>query len=102
MPAYLLFIREGEIFDPEMMAKYKAHNRSGNSHIPVKPLVAYGAMETLEGEAADGVVILEFPTMDDARAWYNAPDYQEASQFRKAAANYRAILIEGFDPAKMG
>jgi uncharacterized protein (DUF1330 family) len=52
-------------------------------------------METLEGEAADGNVLLEFPTADDARAWYHSDEYQAAAEHRKLAAHYRAFLVEG-------
>ena len=52
-------------------------------------------METLEGEAPDGVVMLEFPTVEDAKAWYFSPGYQAAAQHRKKGAHYRVILVEG-------
>ena len=51
--------------------------------------------KTLEGEAPDGVVMLEFPTVEDAKAWYFSPGYQAAAQHRKKGANYRVILVEG-------
>jgi uncharacterized protein (DUF1330 family) len=94
LAAYIIFIREGEVVDPEAMAAYQAGNRGGAPAPGLKPLVVYGAMETLEGEAADGVVLLEFPDMDSARTWYNG-DYQERARLRQKAAPYRAILVEG-------
>ncbi len=95
MAAYMIFIREGEVFDPEQMAAYQNRNRENTSPGTLKPLVVYGAMETLEGEAADGIVLLEFPTADDARAWYHSDEYQAAAEHRKLAAHYRAFLVEG-------
>ncbi|UVO54289.1 DUF1330 domain-containing protein [Sphingomonas sp. SUN039] len=95
MPAYALFIREGEVSDPEEMAKYQAMNRAGTRPVSVKPLIVYGAMETLEGAAPDGIVLLEFPTMADAKAWYHSDAYQAAAAHRKSAAPYRAIFVEG-------
>jgi len=59
------------------------------------PLVLYGAMESLEGEAPDGVVILQFPTVEDAKTWYHSPGYQAAVPHRKEGANYRAFIVEG-------
>ena len=59
------------------------------------PLVVYGALEALEGDAPDGVVILRFPTVEDARAWYNSPAYQAAVAYRKKGADYRAFIVEG-------
>lgn len=94
MAAYMIFIREGEIVDHEAMAAYQGGNRSGGAVAGVKPLVVYGAMETFEGEPADGVVILEFADMASARDWYNG-DYKERAKLRQKAAPYRAILVEG-------
>lgn len=94
MAAYMIFIREGEIVDHEAMAAYQSGNRSGGAVAGVKPLVVYGAMETFEGEPADGVVILEFADMQAARDWYNG-DYKERAKLRQQAAPYRAMLVEG-------
>jgi uncharacterized protein (DUF1330 family) len=93
MPAYAIFIREGEIVDPEAMAAYQSGNRSG-APADMKPLVVYGAMEALEGEAPHGVVILQFPDMVSAREWYHG-DYFERAKLRQKAASYRAFLVEG-------
>ena len=98
MPAYMIFIREAEIFNVEEMALYQAGNgESGPSH-GIKPLVVYGKMEALEGVAPDGMVVLEFPDTASAKAWYNDPSYQARSEHRKRAADYSAILVEGWAP----
>lgn len=95
MPAYAVFIREGAVTDAESMAKYQSGNRGGQPVEGIKPLTVYGAMEQLEGEACDGVVILEFPDMQSARDWYYSEDYQSRVPFRQQAAPYRAFLVEG-------
>ncbi len=95
MATYMIFIREGEIVDPEAMAAYQSGNRSGASPAGLKPLVVYGAMETFEGDPADGVVILEFANAEDAKAWYFSPEYQERAKLRQKAAPYRCIMVEG-------
>ena len=95
MATYMIFIREGEIFNPEEMAVYQNANRENIGQYNLKPLVVYGDMETMEGDAPDGIVILEFPSAEDARAWYHSPGYQAAAEHRKKAAHYRAILVEG-------
>jgi uncharacterized protein (DUF1330 family) len=99
MPAYMLFIREDAVVDPAAMAEYSASNRNNAGAFvekyKLKPLSIYGAIEALEGQAPDGIVMLEFPTAEDARAWYDSPEYQAAAVLRKRGANYRALLIEG-------
>ena len=92
--AYAIFIREGEIVDPEAMAAYKAGNASGGRDTDMKVHTVYGAMETVEGDAADGIVILEFPSMERAREWYYG-EYNERAKLRQKAAPYRGFLVEG-------
>jgi uncharacterized protein (DUF1330 family) len=95
MPAYVLCIREGAVRDPTAMSTYSRLNREAPRDPNLKALIAYGATEALEGAAPDGVVLLQFPTVEDARAWYNSPDYQAALPHRKKGADYRVMIIQG-------
>ncbi len=94
MAAYAIFIREGEIVDQAAMDAYQSGNRSSPPDSGMKPLAVYGEMEWLEGEPADGVVILEFPDRQAAHDWYHG-DYLERAQLRQKAAPYRAVIVEG-------
>ena len=40
-------------------------------------------------------VILEFPTMELARAWWASPEYAEAKALRQSIATTRMVLTEG-------
>lgn len=95
MAAYLIVLRESPTRDADAYAEYQRLNRAASSAIKLKPLVAYGAMEALEGEAPDGVVLLEFETAADARAWYDSPGYQAALPHRLKSADWRAFIVEG-------
>ena len=95
MPAYLLALREGPVRDPEAMAEYQRINRENQGDFKLKPLAVYGATDALEGEAPDGTIIVEFPSVEEARAWYNSPGYQAAIPYRQKAADYRVFIVEG-------
>ncbi len=95
MPAYMIFMREGPVRDPEEMDEYQRLTMATIGKFDLKPLVAYGDMQAVEGEAPDGVVLLEFPNAEEAMAWYNSPDYQAALPHRLKAGNYRSFLVEG-------
>ena len=60
--------------------------------------VLYGKYEMLEGAEVQGVVILEFPTVADAKAYYDSPAYREAREHRFKAADYRVLIVEGAQP----
>ncbi len=95
MPAYVLFIREGAIRNQSEMDLYQRMTREIPRDPKLTPLVVYGAMEPLEGAAPHGVVMLEFPSAEDARAWYHSPAYQAAAAHRKEGAEYRAFIVQG-------
>ncbi len=99
MPAYMIFTRKGPVSDQAAMDTYSSANQAAApgyvQNFKMKPLAVYGALETFEGTSADGVVLLEFPTADDARGWYNSPDYQAAMQHRLKGAHYEVMLVEG-------
>ncbi|RYE41501.1 MAG: DUF1330 domain-containing protein [Hyphomicrobiales bacterium] len=94
MTAYVVFIRERtrsasdmEAYAPAARASFEGHNRSR--------LAAYGKCETLEGPPIEGAVIMSFPTMEEAKAWYDSPAYMEARRHRFLGADYRAFITEG-------
>jgi uncharacterized protein (DUF1330 family) len=40
-------------------------------------------------------VILEFPSLSQAREWYDSPAYKEAKALRQAASKGRLFIVEG-------
>ena len=97
MAAYVIVIRNEPVRDEAAMAEYQRMNRETANEFSAKltPLVLYGAVEALEGPKPDGVIVLRFPTVEDAKAWYNSPAYQASLPYRKRAADYRAMLVQG-------
>jgi uncharacterized protein (DUF1330 family) len=75
--------------------QYRQKARPVNAGHPLKPLALYGNHETLEGPAIQGAVILEFPTVEAARAYYYSAAYQGAVRHRFLAADYLVFLVEG-------
>ncbi|MDB5472474.1 MAG: hypothetical protein JWR84_4034 [Caulobacter sp.] len=94
MTAYVIFIRNA-ITDAEEMATYGKKAAGARGDHAMTPLAFYGPVETLEGQPTDGVVLISFPSMDEAKAWYNSPAYQDALPHRLKGADYRVILAEG-------
>ena len=60
-------------------------------------LVRGGAMETLEGNAPlpDGMVVVEFPSMEKARAFYHDPEYAPLIKLRQGGSDLDFVLVEG-------
>jgi len=94
MAAFVIFIRN-RIIDPEAMDAYAELAVKARGDHPIKPLAFYGRAEALEGDHVDGVVVLEFPDMAAAHAWYDSPAYQAAKRERLKGSDYRVVLVEG-------
>src|SRR5689334_20669276 len=61
-----------------------------------KYLARAGAIEVLEGSwAPRAIIIVEFPDMVQARAWYRSAEYAEALKYRDAALSRDLILVDG-------
>ena len=94
MPAYVIFMREKtrnpaeiEIYRDKVVAAREGHS--------IKVLARYSKMEVLEGAAPEAVMIIEFPSFAEAKAWYESPAYTAARQHRHLGADYRAMIVEG-------
>jgi uncharacterized protein (DUF1330 family) len=94
MVAYVIFTRE-KMRNPEEYERYKEKARPAAKGHPLKPLALYGKHEVLEGPAIEGAVILEFPSVGAAKAYYDGPAYQEAVKHRFLGADYRVFIVEG-------
>jgi uncharacterized protein (DUF1330 family) len=94
MTAYMIFTREKTI-DPSELEVYGNEVGGTVAGHPITLLVKYGAFEMLEGDAIEGAVVVQFPTVADAKAYYNSPAYQKAAIHRHAGANYRVFIVEG-------
>lgn len=94
MTAYIIFIRD-EMKNQQAYDDYLVEGVPTLTPFGGEILVANGNHEAIEGADFDGSVVLRFPDMDSARAWYNSPEYQKLKSKRINATIGRAILVEG-------
>lgn len=88
------------IHDPEAYKLYMARSGPAVEAAGGRYLVRGGSPEVLEGErAVSRVALLEFPSVAQARAFYESGQYQEALPFRQRAASCHFSLLTGNDPA---
>jgi len=60
-------------------------------------LVHGGEVEVVEGEWPGTIVILEFPDVDRARAWYESSEYQEILPLRTGNIEGDALVVAGVE-----
>ena len=84
------------VTNPEQYEKYKALAPAAIAKHGGEYLARGGAGEMLEGDdEARRVVILKFPDMTAARAFYDSAEYTAARAERKGAAIGQFLLVEG-------
>ncbi len=96
MAAYVVV--EVEVTDA---ARYEEYKRLAQQTVALyggRYLVRGGEVATLEGPPpAARVVILEFPSMSQVKAWWASPEYAPAKALRHQTATSRLIAVAGVD-----
>ena len=91
---YMIFTET--IHDREAMKAYSEAAAKASGGGP-KPLAVDQQPEVLEGEwPATQTVVLEFESVDAAKAWYQSDAYQAAIPLRQAAADTDVVILSGF------
>ena len=94
MSAYLVV--DIEIHDRERYETYKRMAPPSIALYGGRYLTRGGETAVLEGDwTPKRFVILEFPTMEQAQAWWSSPEYAEAKALRQSIATTRMVLTEG-------
>jgi uncharacterized protein (DUF1330 family) len=89
-------IVEIDVQDPVGYEDYKKHAAATIAGRGGKYLVRGGKTEVLEGDwEPKRIVILEFPSMEKAKAWLNSEEYREPRKMRQRTAKTNMILVEG-------
>ena len=97
MPAYV--ISEVEIIDDQMAKTYTALAEASITKFGGRYLVRGAKADVMEGDPSDRkIVIVEFPSLEQARAWYTSPAYAEALKFRHKALNRKLTFVDGIAP----
>jgi uncharacterized protein (DUF1330 family) len=87
-----------DVADPDAYAEYARKASQIEDRYGGRALVAADADNLLEGSwPSERVVVLEFPSTDAARAWFENPEYQAVIPLRHKATDSNILLVEGFD-----
>ena len=94
MPAYVVV--DVERTDLERAARYAELSGPSVELHGGRFLARGGAISVLEGEwSPERLVLIEFPSVEAARAWYASEDYREARAARQGAGHWRMVAVEG-------
>lgn len=97
MTAYIVAVIDEH--DPAVFEQYRAAALPVVAQYGGRSLLKGTDYAILEGGWAPGrVVVIEFPTPEAARAFYDSPDYIAARTLRDQSARTHMLLFEGRVP----
>ena len=96
MSAYVIV--EVTINDPETYKDYMKLTPAAIAAYDGKFIVRGAKTESLEGDwNPQRIVVLEFPSVDRAKEWWNSESYAPAKKIRHATARTKMIVVQGFE-----
>jgi uncharacterized protein (DUF1330 family) len=94
MKAYVIV--DVTITDPARYEDYKKLTPGSLVPYEGKFIVRGGRAEMLEGTWQPGrIVVLEFPSLEHAKAWWSSEGYAPAKALRQSASVTQMIVVEG-------
>ena len=94
MPAYVVV--NVSIHDPEPYAQYRVLAPPSIAVYGGRYIARGGATRVKEGDwHPERLVLLEFPDIASAEAWWNSPEYAPAKALRQSCADAQLVITEG-------
>jgi len=94
MPAYV--ISEVQVVDESAFSDYRMLAAASIATYGGRYLARGAKAQVVEGKPTERqIVIVEFPSLAQARAWYASGAYAQALQFREKALVRRLTFVEG-------
>ncbi len=94
MAAYIVV--DVEVTDQTVYQTYAKQTAATLEPYGGKFIVRGGNAEIIEGDwQPKRLVVIEFPGVEQAKAWYNSPEYTAIIGIRHRSANARMILVQG-------
>jgi uncharacterized protein (DUF1330 family) len=94
MAAYVIV--DLTVTDVPLMEEYRKRVPATLAAHGGKFLVRGGAHETIEGDwKPNRIVVLEFPSLEQAKRWYHSEEYREPLAMRLRAGRANLIMVEG-------
>lgn len=86
-----------DVRDPQVYEAYRQANAVAFAKYGARFVVRGGAQEVREGAAKARTVVIEFDSIETARACYDSPEYQAAKALRDPVSSGDLVIVEGWD-----
>ena len=95
-PAYLVV--DAKSTDPQAMQRYRDLAQVAVANFGGRYLVRGAPYEVLEGSdwRPQRLVVVEFPSMEKAKGFYESPEYRAAREARAGVSDFDMLLVEAY------
>jgi uncharacterized protein (DUF1330 family) len=90
-----IYVSEFEVTDPDGMKPYSANVENSFASFGGRYIVRGGSVVSQEGMPSKRIVMIEFPSMAQALAWYDSPAYARLKPIRHRYATSRVYTVQG-------
>lgn len=90
-----IYVSEFEVTDAEGMKPYSAGVDATFAPYGGRYIVRGGQVVSREGAPTKRIVMIEFPSMAQAQAWYDSPAYEALRPVRQSASTARVYIVQG-------
>lgn len=94
LPGYV--VAEVDITDPATFQKYAAKAPGTIEQYGGHYVIRNGKNESIEGDAPKRFVVIQFESVEKAKAWEDSPEYNAIKPIRHSSAKSRVFIIEGY------
>jgi uncharacterized protein (DUF1330 family) len=85
-----------DVMDPNGFEEYRRRVPASIEQYGGRFIVRRGRTETFDGQwQPKGLVVIEFPSMEQAHKWHDSAEYRDLKALRRRSAKINLVLIEG-------
>ena len=93
LPGYV--VAEVDVTDPATFQKYAEKTPGTVAQYGGHYIIRGGKNTSIEGDAPKRFVVIQFETVEKAKAWEDSPEYNAVKPIRHSSAKSRVFIIEG-------
>ena len=94
LPGYV--VAEVDVTDPATFAKYGEKTPATVEQYGGHYIIRGGKNTSIEGDAPKRFVVIQFDSVEKAKAWEDSPEYSALKPIRHSSAKSRVFIIEGY------
>jgi len=94
LPGYV--VAEVDVTNPDAFKEYAEKTPGTIAKYGGHYMIRGGKFDSIEGDAPKRFVVIQFDSMEKAKAWEDSPEYNAIKPIRHSSAKSRVFIVEGY------